>query len=88
LLGSARDRFRVEYSRTEDPSVARQKFIESVKEGEFEGRFYRVTEEHTYLPDGRVELTAVARSGKHELAKLRFDPETGQGEFDWLETAD
>lgn len=78
-MGSARDHVRVRYSKDKQlPSRV------SDDMRNFHGKYFRVEEEVRQLPDGRIELRAVATGETYGHGVIRFNLEDGKSEIEWF----
>ncbi|MCA8911240.1 MAG: hypothetical protein KDB82_06025 [Planctomycetes bacterium] len=84
LLGSARDYFRVEFSKTKDIEATKRHFTEAAEKGEFEGKYYRVVGEVKRLPDGRFELKTNNHDDQLQVGVIRFSVGSGSSEIEWF----
>ena len=82
-MGSARDSFRVEYARTKSLAQAESALLEKIDSRAFDGRYFRIKEDIRRMPDGRIQLKAVALEGKHEVGTIRFELDRGPSEIEW-----
>ncbi len=78
-MGAARDHVRVQYSKQK---VLPARVDEDMSK--FHGKYFRVEEEIRQLPDGRIELRAVATGETYGHGVIRFDLEAGQSEIEWF----
>jgi hypothetical protein len=83
-MGSARDFFRVQYSKTRNMQAAREAFAAEVANGAYDGKYYRVVDEVRIESDGKVRLKAVSVSGKLEVGTITFETSSGASEHKWL----
>jgi hypothetical protein len=82
-LGSARDRYRVEYSKTDSLRAAREALFADIAQGGFDGEYYRVVAEVRDAADGQVRLKAVSQSNRLEVGTITFALKSGISNIEW-----
>lgn len=87
MLGSIKNQWRVAHAKTREYPTRLTGSHEDggckVDPAELEGKYYRVEDEVTVLPDGRVQIRAVPTTTDKEWVVLTFYPSGGDGEYEW-----